>query len=457
MEFEGIKKYFASLEPLPTALFVLPFILLLGALATLPLLAPRFWEKNRNKAVVSLGLGLPVAVFFLLKDWHTLASTLLDYLAFLSLLASLFIISGGIYIRGAFAGTPWVNTCFLLVGAFLANFIGTTGASMLLIRPLLRANQMRHRKSHIVIFFIFIVSNCAGLLTPLGDPPLFLGFLKGVNFTWTLRLLPEWLTIISALLVLFFLADEYHFRKEDPGVRRWTGAVEGWPPEVFGIEGGRNFFFLTLVIGLILFSGQVLYPIEGPSLLGESFGSVLSKGVQTLGMSVIAFLSYRMTSRVTHGRNNFGFGPMVEVAVLFAGIFLAMTPALIILETQGRGLGVTHPWQFFWLSGGLSSFLDNAPTYLTFTSLAKGVLALKGEGLRELMTHPTGALYLAAISSGAVMMGANTYIGNGPNFMVKAIAEESRVKMPSFFGYMAWSGTFLLPLFLVVTLCFFRS
>jgi len=456
LEFTGIKKYFFELGPLPALLFIAPFVLLLLCLATLPLLAPRFWGKNRNKAIVSLGLGLPVAGFFLHQDWPTLANTGLDYLTFIALLGSLFIISGGIYLRGSFPGLPIVNTAFLAAGALLANVIGTTGASMLLIRPLLRANKTRKRKSHVIIFFIFIVSNCAGLLTPLGDPPLFLGFLRGVDFIWTLRLWPQWLTTVGALLILFNFLDEYQFDKEDLETKGSLVEKTVHSTEKFGVEGAFNFLFLAGVVGLILFSGYVIYPMRGGLIFGEPFGSVMSKVLQTAGMILIAFVSYRVTPRTLHERNHFGFGPMVEVAVLFSGIFLAMIPALLILETQGAKLGVTHPWQFFWLSGALSSFLDNAPTYLTFTSLAKGVLHLSDEGLRSLMHHPTGAFYLTAVSSGAVMMGANTYIGNGPNFMVKTIAEEAKVKMPSFFGYMAWSGCILIPLFMVITFLFFR-
>lgn len=456
MEFEGIKSYFGGLALVPTIFFATPFVLLLTSLATLPLICPHFWEKNKNKAIVSLALGLPSALFFLYRDWHTLAQVILDYATFMALLGSLFVISGGIYIRGTLAGSPKVNTLLLATGAALANLIGTTGASMLLIRPLLRANKDRQRKSHIVIFFIFIVSNCAGLLTPLGDPPLFLGFLKGVEFGWTLRLWPECLTMVGSLLLIFNLLDQHQFNKENSKGRLSGGETEGFPPEKFGVEGSRNFFLLFVVVALILFSGYVLYPMQGRSLLGESFGSVISKLTQTIGMALIALASYQVTPRIIHERNRFGFRPIIEVAVLFAGIFLAMTPVLLILETQGRRLGITQPWQFFWMSGALSSFLDNAPTYLTFTSLAKGVLYLRGEGLKELMTHSTGSLYLAAISSGAVMMGANTYIGNGPNFMVKAIAEDSKVKMPSFFGYLLWSCGILIPLFFLITFLFFR-
>ena len=456
MEAEGIKTYFAGLGPGAAVLFIAPFVLILLSLATLPLIAPHFWEKNKNKALVSLGLALPVALFFLFRDWHTLAGTALDYAAFIGLLGALFTISGGIYVRGSFAGLPWVNALFLLIGALLSNLIGTTGASMLLIRPLLRANHLRHHKAHIVIFFIFVVSNCSGLLTPLGDPPLFLGFLRGVSFAWTLGLAPQWLFVNACLLVLFFLFDFYWFHKEHLETRAILKKNEGYLSERFGIQGLFNFFHLAMVVGLILLSGYLIYPMNGREIFGEPFGAVVSKGVQAAGMILIAVISFRGTPGEIHEKNHFNFHPIIEVAVLFAGIFVAMAPALLILEMQGARLGVTEPRQYFWMSGALSSFLDNAPTYLTFTSLAKGALGLAGEGLAGLMRHPVGARYLAAVSCGAVMMGANTYIGNGPNFMVKAIAEHAKVKMPSFFGYMAWSVGVLIPIFIGVTFVFFK-
>ncbi len=456
-ELEGVRAYFASLPVQGVVLFVLPFVLMLLALAVLPLSFPHFWESNKNKGLVSLVLGLPVALFFLFRDWHPLAHTVMDYAAFIALLGALFVLSGGIYIRGSFAGLPEVNTVFLLTGALLSNLIGTTGASMLLIRPLLRANKLRHHKAHIVVFFIFVVSNCSGLLTPLGDPPLFLGFLRGISFGWTLCLWKEWALVIGILLVLFYILDRFYFKKEHIDIKKVLFHKEGLASERFGIEGAGNFLLLAAVVGLILASGSWIYHLEGNPILGEPYGSVLSKVIQAAGMAVIAVLSYRTTPASVHEKNSFGFGPILEVAVLFAGIFITMVPSLMILETQGSRLGITHPWQYFWLSGGLSSFLDNAPTYLTFTSLAKGALRLSGEGLGDLMRHPVGQYYLKAISCGAVMMGANTYIGNGPNFMVKAIAEHGKVKMPDFFGYMLWSIGILIPIFLLVTALFFAK
>ncbi|MSP78292.1 MAG: sodium:proton antiporter [Dehalococcoidia bacterium] len=479
VQAKGIESYFGALGLPAVVLWSAPFVLLLLSLAIVPLVAPNFWRPNRNKAIVAALFGLPVAVLIALLNVDTLANTILDYAAFIALLGALFTISGGIHLSGSFKPGPKVNTTFLLVGALLANFIGTTGASALLIRPLIATNRSRTRKAHIVIFFIFIVSNCAGLLTPIGDSPLFLGFLQGVPFIWTFRLWPQWLLAVGALLVAFYIVDSWFARKDRPTVPVIATAPPPYDPTrvipsrlveapvsssrrllrpLLHIDGAHNFLFLALTVGLIIFCGYVVYPIRSSELLGEPMGVVLSKLVQLLGMAAIAFTAYRVTRSETREQNHFTFGPIVEVAVLFAGIFAAMIPVLLILETKGASLGVSHPWQFFWLAGGLSSFLDNAPTYLAFTSLAKGVLHMAGDqGLAGLALDPTGARYLAAIATGAVFMGANTYIGNGPNFMVKAIAEESGIKMPGFFGYMLWSLCILIPLFFVVTAIFFLA
>jgi Na+/H+ antiporter NhaD/arsenite permease-like protein len=475
----GIRDYFADLGIVYAVLFVLPFVGMLLSIALLPLITPHWWHSNRNKALAALLFGTPIALWFVLRDAETLVHTLLEYGAFISLLGSLFVISGGIHIRGSFAGRPLSNVAFFATGAILANFIGTTGSSMLLIRPLIRANRSRHHQTHVVIFFIFIVSNCAGLLTPLGDPPLFLGFLKGVEFSWPLRLWPQWLVMVGALIGVFYLVDSVLARKERSALRVTGGAEEpphqdrlplttnenaasvtipgpgGGAKDTFGIEGAHNFLFLAMVIGLILLSGYVIYPLQGPALLGDTFGSVVSKLVQITGMAAIAASSYLVTARKVRQKNDFGFGPIAEVAVVFAGIFVTMIPALLILETRGAQLGLERAWHYFWATGVLSSVLDNAPTYLAFSSLAKGTLGIHAEGLQALTADPTGTTYLAAIATGAVFMGANTYIGNGPNFMVRAIAEEAKVRMPSFFGYTVWSMAVLLPLYLVITVIFF--
>ncbi len=419
---------------------VAPFVGMLLCIAVLPLVASGFWEHNRNKALVSVVLGVPVALWIGNLQPHTLLHTAHEYVAFIVLLGALFVISGGIVIRGTLAGTPGVNIVLLACGAVLASLIGTTGASMVLIRPLLRANSVRVRKAHMVVFFIFVVSNAGGLLTPLGDPPLFLGFLRGVPFLWTLRLFPHWLLVNGILLLVAYIVDSTIFRREDlerPGDLDEVAERHEVP---IHIAGSVNFLWLAGVVAVLLVSGWVRLP----------------PGVQESGMALMAFLSWRTTPRDLRRENAFSWGPIVEVAVVFAGIFATMIPALEILNARGAQLGPRLPWHFFWASGALSSFLDNAPTYLTFASTASGLLGTDSADLSQLLAADQGAPLLAAISLGAVLMGANTYIGNGPNFMVRAIAEQSGVRMPSFFGYMVYSGTILIPLFAAVTLVFLR-
>ncbi len=438
-----------TLLPLGSAL---PFLALLAAIAILPLAAPHWWESNRNRARVAFGLALPFAAWMLFTYGRAalphLEHSLLDYLSFIALLGALFVISGGIHVRGSLAGTPLSNTALLAIGAVAANLIGTTGASMVLIRPLLAANEERRRKTHLVVFFIFVVSNCGGLLTPLGDPPLYLGFLKGVPFGWTLSLWKEWLLVNVLLLLVFNLVDQYVLdqeEKEEPG-SLLEEVIEHRP---FVIEGWHNLFFLAGVVLAILGRGY------GWGTAGEPWPF----GVQEALMAVLAGLAYATTRQAIRQANRFSWGPIVEVAVLFAGIFVTMTAPLLMLNARGAGLGLTQAWQYFWATGLLSSFLDNAPTYLSLAAVAAGQYGIGAEGpryLAELLGKGgESEAILAAISCGAVMMGANTYIGNGPNFMVKAIAEQDGVKMPSFFGYMAWSVVVLIPIFGVVTWVFF--
>jgi len=446
----GDKAFWRELSTGWSVLACLPFAALLLSIAVLPLAVPHWWEHNRNKGIVAAFCGVPVGLFFLNRDSFQILQTGAEYAAFIVLLGSLFVISGGIYVRGSLAGTPLVNTGFLAVGSVLASFMGTTGASMLLIRPLLRANQKRKRKSHVVIFFIFIVANTGGCLTPLGDPPLFLGFLKGVPFAWTLRFLPQWALLNAALLILFHFLDQYQFDKGD--VETKGSLVEDvQSKERIGIEGWHNIGLLGGVVLAIYASGTWIFP-WAEHRFGHLKADFLSKGVQILLMATLAGLSLRLTSRKIRSKNQFTWSPIVEVAVLFAGIFMAMIPALLILDAKGDQFGLKHPWQYFWLTGGLSSFLDNAPTYLTYLSVAQGA-GMIPQDLRTVGDN----LYLVAISLGAVFMGANTYIGNGPNFMVKAIAEEAKIPMPSFFGYMKWSIAILIPFFIAVTFLFFRG
>ena len=435
---------------------VAPFVGYLLLIAALPLFAGRLWESNVNKLILALVAGAP-AIFFLLGGHAEGGPALLlrtgcDYLAFMTLLGALFTISGGICLRGALVGSPIVNAAILGVGALLASLIGTTGASALLIRPLLRANAHRRRASHIVVFFIFIVANAGGLLTPLGDPPLFLGFLRGVPFTWTLRLAPAWALVNGVLLALFAVFDQVAFVRER---KKHPPAVAPAAPEDTGplkLEGGLNLLWLLGIVGVVFATG-----VAGARFADHPY--LVSLG-QVLGMATCAGLSWITTPRGVHEANRFSWAPMIEVATIFLGVFVTMIPALTYLEQRGASLGITQPWQFFWASGALSSVLDNAPTYLTFASLAVGVAdggdgLLSAASLGALAAHPIGERLLSAVSCGAMMMGAVTYIGNGPNFMVKAIAEQHHVRTPSFFGYVAWSGLILLPLFALVARIFF--
>jgi Na+/H+ antiporter NhaD/arsenite permease-like protein len=403
---------------------VLPFALMLLAIAIAPLCTPHWWEKNGNKLIVSLVLGAPILVLYLVRHPAALLTTAEDYVSFIVLLAGLYVISGGIVMRGDLVATPATNAAFLGGGAVLASVIGTTGASMLLIRPLLQTNQERTHVTHTVIFFVFLVSNIGGMLTPLGDPPLFLGYLQGVPFAWTLGLWPHWLVMTVALLAVYVAWDRRAYASEPlAAVLRDRARVEP-----IGVRGTLNFVWLGGVVVAV-------------ALLHAPWREAV--------IAALAAASLWRTPREIRRANGFTAYPIVEVAVLFLGIFLTMVPALELLRVRGGELGVRHPWQFFWASGGLSSFLDNAPTYLTFLAL--------GQGLRladEVVGVPHAIL--TAISVGSVAMGANSYIGNAPNFMVKSIAEEAGVRMPSFFGYMLYSGLILVPLFGVVTILFFR-
>jgi len=418
---------------------LIPFLLMLVSIAVLPMAIPEWWKSNRNKIILSLALSLPVLAVVLPCEPRLMWHSVVDYFSFLTLLASLFVIAGGIYVKGEFAGTPVVNTVFLGVGAVLANVIGTTGASMLLIRPFLRANHLRQHRSHLIVFFIFIVCNTAGLLTPLG-PPLFLGFLRGVPFHWTLRLFPEWVLVVGALLILFNIYDESVFTREEVETHRALAEiVQARHP--LRIEGAINCFYLLGVMGAVIFSGYFGWP----------------RGIQESLMITMAVLSWYTTPRAIHRANHFHFHPIVAVAALFLGIFVTMAPALEILNSRASAFNLKAPWHFFWMSGLLSSLLDNAPTYMTFTAMASGLVGGSAESLSPLLQSGLGQSLLAAISCGSVFMGAATYIGNGPNFMVKSIAERQGIQMPSFGGYMLYSGLILIPLLILVTFVFFRT
>ncbi|HWR81883.1 MAG TPA: sodium:proton antiporter [Candidatus Deferrimicrobium sp.] len=410
----------------------IPFVVLLLLIAVMPLAAPHFWEKNRNRAIITAIVSLPAFMYLLSGHSPELVHNMKDYISFIALLGSLYIISGGILATGDVRATPAINTSFLVFGAILANFIGTTGASMVLIRPLLRTNSEREFTGHLPVFFIFIVSNIGGCLTPLADPPLFLGYLKGVPFLWTLSLYPIWLFTLTVVLALFFAWDTVAYRKESPAALQLDR--ERIAP--LRVRGKINLLFLGGVVLAVFF--------QTPSPYRE------------LIMALMTVLSLVFTPRGTRADNRFTFSPIIEVAILFAGIFVTMVPILTILRLRGAEFGITEPWQFFWLTGGLSSFLDNAPTYLTSFSLAQGVSAAAPAAAVANVAGVNVDL-LRAISVGAVFMGANTYIGNGPNFMVKSIAEEQKVHIPHFFGYMGYSILILVPVFLLVTVIFFSG
>ena len=398
-----------------------PFTSLLLTIAILPVVAPHFWEAHWKKGIIVAVFSLPVFIWLIGHEPSALLHSLEEYFSFICLLGSLFVISGGISMTGDLRATPRVNTVFLAFGAVLANFIGTTGASMVLIRPFLRTNSERHNVRHLPVFFIFIVSNCGGLLTPLGDPPLFLGYLRGVPFFWTLKLFPFWIFMIGALLFIFYLWDRRAYRRETKKDLR----IDKARIEPIRLHGWRNLLFL----------GGVLYGV----FLGTPWRELL--------MIHMAVLSLFLGSKIARRQNRFEWGPIIEVAVLFAGIFVTMVPALMLLKQHASDFGVAEPWHFFWLTGILSGFLDNAPAYLTFFTVAEGL------GLPAEIAGVTEKI-LIAISVASVFMGANSYIGNGPNFMVKAIADRAGFKTPSFFRYMVYAGVVLFPLYGVIHLIF---
>jgi Na+/H+ antiporter NhaD/arsenite permease-like protein len=435
--------------------WTLPFAGMLLSIAMFPLFAPHFWEHHYAKVTLFWSLVLALPFLFLYRgeaDHHLLETIIADYVPFLVILWALYTVASGIFITGTLHGTPLQNTLMLAAGGVLASWVGTTGASIVMVRPLIRAIKWRKHRAHTIVFFIFMVSNVGGALTPLGDPPLFLGFLHGVPFFWTLRLFPMMLTVAVPLLLVYYAVDRWYYRHDPPKVH---GEREG-----IGLIGWQNFFFLIAIVLVVLASGT--WNAGTVRILG------VERGVAGLwrdaALLAISWLSFRNTPEQIHRDNHFSWGPVKEVAILFAGIFITMSPVLAILRAGPNG-ALHHvmelarePRHYFWLAGGLSSFLDNAPTYLTFFNTALGALE-PGRPEIEAVPHllTTHAHYLEAISCGAVFMGANTYIGNAPNFMVKSIAEQAGIKMPGFFGYMIkFTIPVLIPLFLVVMFVFFR-
>ncbi len=436
---------------------IIPFAGILLSIALLPLIAPHFW--HHRFPLISLGWALLFAIPFLIAYkgnalYEILHIYIIDYVPFIILLWALFTTAGGVLLRGTLVGRPLTNAALLAIGTAIASWVGTTGAAMILIRPLLRANAQRRYRTHTVVFFIFLVANIGGSLTPLGDPPLLLGFIHGVPFFWTMGLLPEMLVMVVIVLSIYIALDTFYFRREDPSALQITS--ERQP---LRIEGAHNFLFLAGIVVAVLLSGT--YKLGDVNLLGVHQGkqNLMRDGFLVL----MGLMSLWTTRRQTRKDNGFSWFPIQEVAYLFAGIFMTIIPALAILKAGQDGAfgglvtAIKSPRDYFWVTGILSSFLDNAPTYLTFLNSALGNFYT---GMPELEAIHTlireKEIYLKAISCGAVFMGANTYIGNAPNFMVRSIAEECGCPMPSFFGFMLkYSIPVLFPAFIVVTVLFF--
>ena len=440
---------------------MIPFGMMLLMIAIGPLVAEHWWEKNINKLLVSIILGVPVAVCLIIGGMtHELEHQLFfDYVPFIILLLALFVITGGIHFSGDLKAKPIVNTGFLALGWVLASLMGTTGAAMLLIRPVIETNQQRKYTVHTILFFIALVANCGGLLTPLGDPPLFMLFLRGASFTWFLKLLPEWAFTGGVLLLIYFLMDTYYYKKES-----WVDlSADAREATELTVKGKINFIYL---LGVVL---SVAFINEGTiEAMGKADAPIWIKYLREIVLLVLTFLSiYTTKKEVRYDMNKFSWSPIIEVAVLFVGIFVTMTPALAYLKAHAADLGFTHTWQYYYSTGLLSSFLDNTPTAVAFHGVASGLpeslaaeasgLLVHGDGVVDGVSFVAGIpeILLKAISIGAVMFGSMTYIGNGPNFMVKAIAEESGIKMPSFFGYMIkFSLIILLPVYILTQLIF---
>ncbi|MDY4850250.1 MAG: sodium:proton antiporter [Paludibacteraceae bacterium] len=428
---------------------LIPFGIMLLMIAIGPLVAEKWWESNINKLIVSLFLGVPTAVCLIMGGMtHDLEhQVLFDYVPFIVLLLALFVITGGIHLSGDIKAKPWVNTLFLGIGYILASLMGTTGAAMLLIRPIITTNQQRKHTVHTILFFIALVANCGGLLTPLGDPPLFMLFLRGAPFTWFLSMLPEWAFTGALLLIIYYFVDRYYYAKED-----WTNlANDSLEYEKLRLTGSINFVYLIGVILSVAFINEGTIP-----QMGEENAPLWLKFLREIVLLSLTGLSlYTTKKEVRYTQNKFTWAPIIEVAVLFLGIFTTMTPALAYLKAHAAELGLNTPWQFYYSTGMLSSFLDNTPTAVAFHSVATGLTAEQMTAFACPIVAGIPEILLKAISLGAVMFGAMTYIGNGPNFMVKAIAEESGIKMPSFFGYMLkFSLVVLLPIYIIVQLIF---
>lgn len=439
----------------------IPFIGLLLCIAVMPLAKAEWWEKHQGK-MVALWAVLFILPFAALFGAGAAVETVLeclinDYLTFIVLLFGLYCVAGNITLDGDLVGSPRVNVLMLIIGTLLSSFIGTTGASMLMIRPIIKMNAWRKKRAHIMVFFIFLVSNIGGCLTPIGDPPLLMGFSRGVPFTWSLHLLPVLIVNMIVLLIMFYFIDRREYCRDIAHGRHPVIRTAGTK---ITLKGMHNLIFLVMIIAAVILSGVLPKLPAFQNAQGEVFsipvyGEVsfpVSSLIEVILILVAAFLSFRTTKKEIRMANHFTWGAIKEVGILFVGIFITMQPALMILKQVGANLGLSKPFEMFWVTGALSSFLDNTPTYLVFLTTAGAMNFSEGIATAVGILPQT---MLLAISCGAVFMGANTYIGNAPNFMVKAIADENGIRMPSFFGYLWWSVRFLIPVFILDMLIFF--
>jgi Na+/H+ antiporter NhaD/arsenite permease-like protein len=438
--------------------FCVPFAGMLLCIAICPLVVGEWWEKWKPVVVVFWSLLFLIPFAFYAGTglaWEQFLEAIIgDYLTFIVLLFGLFCVAGNIALEGDLVGTPKLNVLLLLIGTALSGWIGTTGSSMVMIRPLIRANKWRQRKVQLIVFFIFLVSNIGGCLTPVGDPPLLMGFNNGVDFFWSMNLLPVMLINVVILLAMFFVIDNRAYKQDlEAGLHPETGEEK----KKLHLAGAHNIFFLVMIVAAVILSGVLPKTVDFFAKSVPIYGEVelgYSAILEIVMILLAAFCSFKTTKKEVREENHFTWDAIQEVAVLFIGIFVTMIPALLILKAKGGSLGISRPWQFFWITGLLSSFLDNTPTYLVFFTTAVHS-ALTGAGAVAVTGGSIPKIFLMAISCGAVFMGANTYIGNAPNFMVRSIAEENGIKMPSFFGYLVWSLSCLIPVFLLDTLLFF--
>ena len=424
---------------------LIPFGLMLASIAILPLVAEHWWENNLHKLYVALGLALPASIYLISNGMVAQLEhqMLFDYIPFIVLLGALFVVTGGIHIKGDIQASPLNNTIILFIGYLLASFIGTTGAAMLLIRLLIEINQQREYRTHTILFFIALVANCGGVLTPLGDPPLFLLYLRGADFLWFSQLWIEWLTVGVILLALYYTIDHYFYYKKENLANVMADMRE---QKKIKFSGLINVVYLIGIVLSVLFLNPSYFPE-----MGDHHAPIYVRFMREIVLITLGVLSLLTTKKSVRADNKFSWEPILEVAYVFIGIFATMTPALIYLNANAASLGINSPWQFYYASGALSAFLDNSPTAGAFHTVALGLPNEAGTTL----VAGVSEIILRAIALGAVFFGAMTYIGNGPNFMVKAIAEQSGIKMPSFFGYMTkFSLVVLLPIYIIVQLIF---